>query len=435
MLCISSGDGYFKWLNPAFAETLGWSIEELLTRPYRDFVHPDDLLATIREVEKQVIGGATVFHFENRYRHKDGSWRVLSWKSVPEGDLMYAVARDVTERNLLEAVLQERLQKLAQRDPLTGLANRAYLREQLGMALGSETPGTVAVLWIELGKFQEINDLHGQPVGDALLQAIAARLRTCVGDQAIIARQEGDRFIVVQIGEEQPAAAAGLASRITDGLRPPYEINGSIISVEPRIGIAVSPADGKETDPLLSNAKTALQRAKSGDHTPYQFFAPEIDREAKARRALETDLGNALRNNEFEVHYQPLVNLATRSLIGCEALLRWHRPGCGSVSPAQFIPIAETSGLIFSIGEWVLRQACRDAVTWPSHLKIAVNMSGIQFTADDLVHTVTDILRESGLQPTRLELEITESIFLADSQKTLATLRQLKATGVPYFDG
>lgn len=430
MLCISSGDGYFKWLNPAFSETLGWSLDELLTRPYRDFVHPDDWFATVQEVGKQMIAGAKVFQFENRYRHRDGSWRVLSWMSVPEGDLMYAVARDVTARNLMEHALLERVQNLAQRDPVTGLANRTYLRERLETVLRSDPEARVAVLWIELGKFQETINVHGEPVGDALLRAVAARLLASLGEHKIIGRNEGDKFLVVQVGNVQPTEMAELASSIIYALRPQYEIQGLLISADPKVGIAVSPADGKDLDQLLGNAHLALLRAMSDDLAPYQFFAPEIDREAKTRRALEADLSNALRNNELSVYYQPLVNLVTQSIVGCEALLRWNHPRHGSVPPVQFISIAETSGLISSIGAWVLRKACSDASAWPSHLSVAVNLSAIQFRGNGLIPTVLESLKESGLQPSRLELEITESVLLADNQRTLDTLRTLKAAGV-----
>ena len=263
-----------------------------------------------------------------------------------------------------------------------------------------------------------------------LLRQVAERLRTCVGDVDTIARPVGDEFSIVQIAPDQPFAATSLAARIIEALDAPFNYEGQAVILGGSLGIAVSPGDGNEADALLRNADIALHRAKAEGRGSYRFFEVGMDADMQARRQLQVDLRAALGNKEFELFYQPVVNLERNEISGFEALLRWHHPVRGSISPAQFIPVAEETGLIVPIGEWVLRQACAQAAAWPSHVKVAVNLSPVQFRAQNLVQMVFAALAASGLAAQRLELEITESVLLQDNAATLATLHQLRSLGV-----
>jgi diguanylate cyclase (GGDEF)-like protein len=353
----------------------------------------------------------------------DGRIISISHRPLPGGGGV-STHEDVTTLRQL----QERLEELARRDLLTGLANRAHFRERVDTLL-VEMQGDVALLCVDLGRFRQIADLHGQATADNLLRSVAARLKTVLAPGEIAGRI-GSRFVVAQSGEDQPAEATRLVALILEALQPPYEIGDSRLFAEPRIGIAVSPADGLTMDELFDKADLAVRRARSDSTAPYQFFAAEMDSEAKLQRGLELDLANALRNGELEVYYQPLVNLRQGAIVGCEALLRWKHPNRGEVSPTQFIPVAESSGLIIEIGAFVLRQACTDASGWPAHMKVAVNLSPVQFQTGTLAETILQILRETGFPASRLELEITETLLLADSEATLNVLSGLKAAGI-----
>ena len=270
----------------------------------------------------------------------------------------------------------------------------------------------------------------GHAAGDEILKAVGERLRDCIRSTDIVARLGADEFSILQIGAEQPIAATALATRVLETISAPYAFDGSPVKLGASIGIAVSPADGRSTDELLKNADLARHLAKHEERGTYRFFEPGTDAHMQARRRLQLDLHKALGNGEFVLNYQPLVNLERDEISGMEALLRWNHPQRGRVSPAEFVPLAEENGQIVPIGEWALRQACADAVTWPDHIKVAVNLSAVQFKSRNLVETVFSALAVSGLQPHRLELEVTESVLLQNNETTLATLHQLRALGV-----
>jgi predicted signal transduction protein with EAL and GGDEF domain len=259
---------------------------------------------------------------------------------------------------------------------------------------------------------------------------VAVRLRTCVRDTDTIARLGGDEFAIIETDVEQPSDAALLAQRIRDALTPTYEIDGHQVPIDVSIGISLAPDDSSDPEQLLKNADMALYRSKSDGRGTFRFFEAEMDERVKARRALELDLRNAITNGEFELYYQPLVNFARGGISGCETLLRWHHPTRGMVPPAEFIPVAEETGLINQIGEWVLRQACIQAVAWPDHIAVAVNLSPVQFKNQALGQMVVSALANSGLPAHRLELEITEAVLLHNTEPTLATLRRLQEIGV-----
>jgi diguanylate cyclase (GGDEF)-like protein/PAS domain S-box-containing protein len=337
------------------------------------------------------------------------------------------LVEDVTERLQAEA----RIAHLARYDELTGLPNRTHFREQIDRALMlSRRDGTsCAVMFIDLDQFKQVNDTLGHPCGDQLLCMVAARLRQITRDSDIIARFGGDEFVLLQTNVE-PSDVASLADRVVERLSQPYDVEGHDVVIGASIGITVAPRDGTDTDHLLKNADMALYQAKSGGRGIWCFFENEMDVQARARRDLERDLRAALANDGFDIYYQPLINLKTKRVGTCEALLRWPHPERGMISPAEFIPVAEEMGLIVDIGAWVLRRACAECTRWPDDVRVAVNLSSIQFRRGNVVEMVRDALRRSGLPANRLEVEITESVLLQDTQHTRNALQQLRELGV-----
>jgi diguanylate cyclase (GGDEF)-like protein/PAS domain S-box-containing protein len=327
---------------------------------------------------------------------------------------------------------QEKLAYLAHHDPLTSLPNRTKFREDLEQTLRLvNRDGRVAVLCLDLDHFKEINDSLGHPIGDDLLKDVACRLRTSVREGDTVARLGGDEFAIVQAGIDlQASESSSLAERLVEILGAPYVIQGHQVNIGVSIGIAFAPNDGEDPDQLLKNADMALYRAKEDGRGTYRFFEPGMDARAQARRLLEIDLRAALTRDEFEVHYQPIHDLKTDQITAFEALIRWKHPLRGMISPMDFIPLAEETGLITQLGDWILRKACMDAATWSREVRVAVNLSPVQFKNSNLVQSVISALAASGLVPERLELEITESVLLQDSEATLAALHKLRSFGV-----
>jgi diguanylate cyclase (GGDEF)-like protein len=334
---------------------------------------------------------------------------------------------------LLERARQK-MYALAHQDALTDLANRVLLHEQLEQALAvAEHQGrTIALLCIDLDRFKEVNDSFGHQMGDALLKIVADRLRGCVWEGDLVARLGGDEFAVLQVAAGKIPDCAGLASHIIDAVGAPYDIDGQEIVIGVSVGIAMAPEGRGTASQLMKQADMALYQAKADGRGRFRFFEQEMDAQLQARRALEIDLRKALANGEFELFYQPQINIQANEISGFEALLRWRHPEWGLVSPGRFIPIAEDIGLITSIGDWVIEQACREAVTWPEGLKVAVNLSPMQFRNEGLVRRVRTALAQSGLDPRRLELEITETTLLQDNDATVAILHQLRQLGVRF---
>jgi len=320
---------------------------------------------------------------------------------------------------------------LAMHDVLTGLPNRVLLNERLERALGGmHGAEMVATHILDLDHFKHVNDTLGHSVGDRLLRIVAERLRALVRETDTIARMGGDEFAIVQGNLMQSADAATLAERVIAAVGEPYEIDGHQVVIGTSVGIAVAPGDGAGPEQLMRNADLALYRAKSSGRGTFRLFEPEMNAQMQARRALECDLRKALAGRQFELHYQPVVNLLDNEITGFEALIRWHHPDKGMVPPGAFIPLAEEIGLIVPVGEWVLREACATAARWPQHLNVAVNISPAQLRQPGLLEAVTGALAHSGLAPERLELEITETAHLVDNEATLAVLHRLRALGV-----
>ena len=355
----------------------------------------------------------------------DGRIIAVSIEPTADGGWV-ATHEDITQRRLAE----QQIAHMARHDSLTDLPNRMLFREQLAHALAGVSRGErLAVLSLDLDSFKSVNDTLGHQVGDELLKAVAHRLRGSLRESDVVARVGGDEFAIVQTGIEQATDTATLARRIGESLRARYDLSGHTVMVDASIGIAMAPDDGTEPTELLKNADMALYGAKACGRGTYRFFEPEMDARMKARRTLELALRAALTNSEFELYYQPLVDLQKNEVTSCEALLRWHHPEHGMIGPAEFIPVAEEIGLIVPLGEWVLHKACADAALWPDDVKVAVNLSPIQVMNRNLVPVVVSALTSSGLPAHRLEIEITESVLLQNTERTLATLHRLRELG------
>ncbi len=338
-----------------------------------------------------------------------------------------ATFEDVTERRHAEA----RIAFLAHHDVLTGLPNRTALEQHINSSIAQAGRDQgFAVFALDLDDFRPVNDTLGHGVGDELLVAVANRLSACVREIDCVARIGADEFVVVQRSVDRPEEAAVLARRMIDVLKLPYVLARHTVSVGVTIGVTVAPSDGTSSEKLIKNADVALARAKAEARGAFRFFEPEMDARLQARRLLERDLRQAVADQAFEVYYQPIYSLGAERVCGFEALLRWNHPVRGNISPVEFIPLAEELGLIVPLGEWVLARACADAVRWPDGLKIAVNVSAVQFTSASLVSAVRDALRNTGLPGRRLELEITESVLVANPGVTTAILHSLKGLGV-----
>ncbi len=324
---------------------------------------------------------------------------------------------------------------LARLEPLTGLCNRAELHERLGAALTeAERAGApLAVLLLDLDRFKAVNDTLGHPAGDALLRKVAERLRNAARQEDVIARLGGDEFAILQIGRagaDALRAAEALAARLVELVGRTYVLDGQMLNVGASVGIALYPADGRGADDLMKHADLALYRAKADGRATYRFFEPAMNAAVQARRSLEIDLRRALALKQFSLAFQPQISLETGTVSGFEALLRWHHPERGPISPVTFIPLAEEIGVIVGIGEWALRTACREAASWAQPASIAVNLSPVQLRGGKLVETVTLALAQTGLDPARLELEITEGALLDDTDSVLTVLNGLRALGV-----
>ena len=356
----------------------------------------------------------------------DGRFFAISHQSTAGGGWV-AIHEDITERRKAESHVVH----LAQHDHLTELPNRVFFREELDRNLRRLRTGQkFAILCLDLDRFKGVNDTLGHSIGDKLLNSVASRLVNCVKERDFVARLGGDEFAIIQADLSRPEEAEALASRIIERLSAPFEIDGQQLDIGASIGLVIAPADGMNADQLLKNADLAMYRAKANGRGLYCFFESEMDARIQARRALELELRSALVAGQLQLYYQPLVNPSSGDVRCFEALLRWFHPRLGEVPPSEFVPLAEESGLIGPLGEWVLRSACADAAKWPKQFRVAVNLSPIQFKNVNLVKVILSSLAASGLPTSRLELEITESLLLEDNAKTIAMLHELRSLGI-----
>jgi diguanylate cyclase (GGDEF)-like protein len=354
--------------------------------------------------------------------------RTFKIRHRPMPDLGWvATHEDITEQRRAEI----KIEHMAHHDSLTDLANRALLNERLEQALARSTgEEMVAVHHLDLDQFKAVNDTFGHLGGDTLLKTVAERLRRLVRPTDTIARMGGDEFVIVQAPVVDAAEATSLAQSIIAAMGEPFDIDSHQAVVGVSVGIAISPGDGSAPDKLLRNADLALYRAKADGRCTFRFFEAAMNEQMQNRRMMEQNLRKALPSGEFELHFQPVVNLQSNIISGFEALVRWNHPERGMIAPSTFIPLAEETGLIVPLGEWIIRQACLTARSWPDNLRVAVNISAVQFRNPGLTQVIVGALAAAGIQPTRLEIEITESVLLRDKAATLAVLHQLRALGI-----
>jgi diguanylate cyclase (GGDEF)-like protein/PAS domain S-box-containing protein len=403
---------------------VGKTAHDLFSKPAADAIAADD--------EKSLLSADGLFLDERPWQSHLGRRYITSRRiGIPDqaGETRYIinVVDDVTDRRRAD----EKIAHLAHYDALTDLPNRVLFREQIERELQRTSRGEqFALLYIDIDEFKGINDSLGHHVGDELLKAVASRIKSCISENDLIARLGGDEFAVIQTAVANAADVVDFVTRIHEAIRQPYECLGHHLSTDASIGIALAPQDGTDLDQLIKNADLAMYGAKADGRRTHRFFEPAMDASAKARLAMEQDLRQALVDGGFEIHYQPLVSLAHNEVTGCEALLRWRHPERGMVSPAEFIPVAEDTGLIVELGDWVLRTACAEAAAWPDHIRLAVNVSPVQLKCQTLALKITAALAASGLSAGRLELEITEAVLIRDDETALAILHQLRAIGV-----
>ena len=431
-LCLYNSEARLQVANRRFCEIFdispelvvpGMTMEDVLGLSVAAGNHADRTVADLLAERERSMAQ----HDGNYLQHlADGRIIAIAQRPTTDGGWL-VTCEDVTEQQRAES----QIAFMARHDALTKLPNRTLLAERIELAVAQVGRGSgFAVFCLDLDNFKQVNDTLGHPVGDELLCAVADRLNACVREVDTVARLGGDEFAVIQCGVQGGEEAERLARRIVECVGAPYELNGHRVVVGCSVGISMSPGDGTTGEKLLKNADVALYRAKMEGRGTWRFFEPAMDASLQRRRAIELDLREAMLKDEFSLFYQPLYDLHLDRICGFEALLRWHHPKRGLVPPDQFIPIAEEIGLIGPLGEWVLGRACEQAVTWPSEMKLAVNVSAVQFRDPDFTDVVVNALAASKLSPRRLELEITESVFLVNSSETLATLHKLKAQGV-----
>jgi len=404
---------------------VGMRISELVRHSIRAGNHKG---RTVKQVYRELIRSLGQSSFDQVQTAPSGDRTIALSRRMMAGGGSVIILEDVTERNRA----QERITRLARFDELTGLANRTYFHERFNEVLAAADwrENHIAIHLIDLDRFKSVNDTLGHPIGDKLLKQVATRLGALIGPNDIITRFGGDEFVVLQIGSQRRPDAQRLAQRLAKSIAEPFEIDGHRIDIGASIGIAVAPVDGLDANELMKKADMALYVAKNDGGGSHRFFASEMEDAVQARRALELDLREALGSQQFQLNYQPLVDLRTGRVTTCEALLRWTHPIRGNVPPSVFIPIAEETGLIIELGEWVLQNACNDAVAWPHGVKVAVNLSPVQFRDRALPLHVVAALAKSGLSAERLELEITERVLLEENDGTLAAMQQLKHLGI-----
>ena len=417
-------------VNDAMVRQYGYSREELLGLAVPD-LHPEEERGRVAEIAWRKRDRNDGGHL---WRHVTADGRALDVhiysRELPfDGrPSILASILDVTEQRAAEA----RVVFMAHHDHLTSLANRVLFRMRLEEGLlESQRRGTrLAVHSIDLDLFKRVNDTLGHSIGDEVLRDVATRLNDAVREGDVVARLGGDEFAVIQFGVDRTEDVSRLAASLIESVSAPYFVAGHRVVLGASIGISVAPGDAVDSDSIMKNADVALYRAKADGKGGHRFFESGMDARLQARRKMEFDLRGALEAGQFELHYQPLLSVATETIVGCEALLRWHHPERGLVPPAEFIPIAEEIGLIGMLGDWVLRQACAEAASWPNDITIAVNLSPVQFRGGNLAASIASALAASALAPGRLELEITESVLLFESDANRATLRQVQALGV-----
>lgn len=432
-LCMYDADGKLVIFNSRFAEiyglpkdkvAVGMTTRQLMTALVEYGAVKDVNLVGTLTLRDAIVRERKPGAFVQQLN--DGRSVSITYRPRPDGGFVVTF-EDITARLAAE----ERVKHMAHFDSLTDLPNRMTFYERMDSILAHlRRDESVAILSLDLDHFKNVNDTLGHPIGDLVLKAVAERMRSCIRGEDLLARLGGDEFALVQVPSSDRPDLPGLASRLIEVVSAPYEVEDHQLVIGLSIGIAIAPGDGKESDVLMKNADLALYRSKADGGGTYRFFEAAMDARMQARRVLELDLRKAVVNGEFELDYQPIINVKTGVITTCEALVRWCHPQRGRIPPMDFIPLAEETGLIVPIGEWVLTQACSDAARWPENVVVAVNLSPAQFRNRNLLQSISNALKKSGLPAERLELEITELSLLEETDGAFTVLRQLRALGI-----
>jgi diguanylate cyclase (GGDEF)-like protein/PAS domain S-box-containing protein len=422
----------FILVNQAYESFVGMTRDQLIGKTVFEIFQPDDAKLIAQCDDEAIASKARLITADisveppAKGSRAITTTRLVVCDSEDKPQYLIIVIEDITEKKKAHA----KIAFMAHHDPLTGLPNRAQFTDRLNGALVEDQQPQLAVLFLDLDHFKIVNDTMGHLVGDELLNIVADRLKGCLRQMDTVARLGGDEFAIILAGINQPSDVSAFADRIRAAVKAPYDLGGLRAVVDVSIGISCAPNDGTTSTELIKRADLALYKAKFEGRSTYRFFEPEMDMRMKKRREMEVDLRNAILNGEFELFYQPIVNIRNHEITGFEGLLRWHHPRNGIISPGEFIPVAEETGLIAPLGAWVIQQACSDAANWPDDIKIAVNLSPAQFARENLAQTIINALAVSGVSPSRLELEITEEILLAQNYDNRAVLDRLRELGI-----
>ncbi len=427
LLAAISLDGHFTLLNPAWEQVLGWTREELLSRQMRDLVHPDDVEQTAAVMLAGRDHTAQLANFTNRYRHRDGSWRWLLWSARSDGDTWYAAAKDVTDRMWLE--------RQALHDPLTKLPNRLLLMDRARQALTRlhRSHGLVAMLFVDLDRFKAVNDNLGHALGDHLLSSIAERLAEMMRDSDTVARLGGDEFVILAEDLVSDAEALAVAERVLHALKEPFLVGSAEVSMLASVGVSVSHDPQADPEALLREADIAMYRAKRAGGYGLELFDERLRSEMSAHLDIESRLRKALPRGEFALSYQPIVALGDGRYIACEGLLRWEPHEGQPVEPSKFIPLAEQSGLIVEIGEWVVNMGCAQIATWReagSDIAVSINVSPRGLAEVDLAKRVAAGLERHNVPAESLWIEVSETAIARDPDRARTALDDLRRLGV-----
>jgi diguanylate cyclase (GGDEF)-like protein/PAS domain S-box-containing protein len=436
LLWLKDANGVFMMCNPSFEKFFGVKREEVIGKTNYDFLSREQADLFCQRDQEAIEANEMCINEEEITLASNGRYAILEIRKIPiynEDTFLgvFGIGRDITQRKKDE----EKIYNMMHRDTLTGLANRMLAKNRTEQIIATAKRDKVknAFLFLDLDDFKRINDSLGHPIGDNILKAVASRLKESIRESDVISRQGGDEFLIILPNVKSEDEITIVAKKILAELEKPFDVNTHTLNISGSIGISIFPEDGTSFESLLQSADTAMYKAKEMGRNNYCFYTQQMKHNIIGQFKLQNDLKKALHNKEFVLYYQPQIDLSTGTIIGAEALIRWVHPKLGMIPPMQFIPIAESSGLIVEIGQWVIEEACRQAAHWHQNgmkISVAINISAVQFKRGDLLTTISDALVQSQLDPTYLELELTESIMMHDVETTLQTVKSLKTLGL-----